>query len=64
MPIYEFRCPRCGHTFEELIFRQSEISELTCPKCGSQEIRQLMSAFSSGGNASSGKSSCGPGSFS
>lgn len=69
MPIYEFRCPRCGHQFEELIFRKSEIAELTCPECGSQEISQLMSSFASGGSdhgsgSSSTSRSCGPGSFS
>jgi len=69
MPIYEFRCPNCGHVFEELIFRQSEIEELTCPTCGSQGINRLMSSFASGGSSrseggGSTSRSCGPGSFS
>jgi putative FmdB family regulatory protein len=69
MPMYEFRCASCGHVFEELIFRQSEVDELQCPKCGVQNITKLMSSFSAGSSSqSAGGSSagggCGPGSFS
>ncbi len=34
MPIYELRCESCGHEFEELVFRRSEVETLTCPQCG------------------------------
>ncbi|PIX75902.1 MAG: hypothetical protein COZ38_03165 [Rhodocyclales bacterium CG_4_10_14_3_um_filter_68_10] len=66
MPIYEFRCPRCGHQFEDLVFRQSEIQELSCPRCGNQDVSQLLSTFSSskGQASSSGSKGCAPGSFS
>jgi putative FmdB family regulatory protein len=66
MPIYEFRCPSCGHQFEELVFRSTEIDELTCPKCGSTEITRVLSSFASGSTsrAGGGSSGCGPGSFS
>ena len=71
MPLYEFRCSSCGHVFEELIFRQSEVAELECPECGAQQVDKLMSSFSAGSaSRSSGSSSasaggaCGPGSFS
>jgi putative FmdB family regulatory protein len=68
MPIFEFRCQICGHLFEELVFRQGEIEELSCPKCGARQISQLLSSFAPAGSAkSSGGSSsgsCGPGSFS
>ena len=46
MPIYEFRCPSCGHVFEDLIFRRSDVEEVECPECGAQRVDQLMSAFS------------------
>jgi putative FmdB family regulatory protein len=66
MPLYEFRCASCGHQFEELIFKTSEMEELVCPKCGAQQVNQLMSAFSTTGSRSPGGSgsACGPGSFS
>ncbi len=32
MPLYDFRCPVCGHSFEEL--RSSQQDAPACPKCG------------------------------
>ena len=45
MPIYEYRCTKCGHEWS----RQEPLSEHggeqpACPKCGA-ESRQLLSAF-------------------
>jgi putative FmdB family regulatory protein len=68
MPMYEFRCAACDHTFEELIFHQSEMSSLVCPECGTTEVNLLMSSFATASArfpASGGSSKgCGPGSFS
>lgn len=72
MPIFEFRCPACGHTFEELVLRRSDREELVCPRCGAPNMDQMMSSFaagspSRGGSSSAGGSSggsCGSGSFS
>lgn len=35
MPIYVFRCKKCGHTFEELK-NWSNIGEVRCPKCNGE----------------------------
>jgi putative FmdB family regulatory protein len=45
MPIYEYKCRKCGYEFEEL---QSIASALltTCPKCGSKSIFRLISGGS------------------
>jgi putative FmdB family regulatory protein len=70
MPIYEFSCSSCKHDFEELVFKASEIDEVTCPECGTDHVSRKMSAFastpkSSGGATSSGSSAgCGTGGFS
>ena len=32
MPLYEYRCPSCGHTIEELVKIGQELY-LGCPKC-------------------------------
>ena len=60
MPIYEFKCRKCGSEFEELVFGSSE--DVACPKCESSSIERLMSAFAfkSGGKLtpSSGSSGC------
>ena len=42
MPLYDYRCPRCGHRFEELVFGSDKTVE--CPRCQAEAERQL-SAF-------------------
>ncbi len=51
MPIYEYRCAQCQETFEELVFNVAEIKELSCPRCGSDKVSKLMSAFATGSAA-------------
>ncbi|MGE5509166.1 MAG: FmdB family zinc ribbon protein [Chitinophagales bacterium] len=57
MPLYEFRCLKCGQRFEELCSRDARPA---CPKCGDAQTERLFSAFAtkSGGefrsNASGG----------
>ena len=43
MPIYEFECEKCHHTFEKLIF-PSEDKNPKCPECHSKKVKKLMSA--------------------
>lgn len=54
MPLYEFRCNKCGNVFEQLIFSSDEEEKLACPLCGERDTCRLMSLFSSG-SSSSGK---------
>lgn len=63
MPIYELRCESCGHQFEELVLRRSEIEELACPRCGTGKVGLLLSTFASATNrtASAGSTSLGAG---
>jgi len=42
MPIYEYQCNKCNHTFEQLQL-QSDASPQSCPKCG-DTVEKLMSA--------------------
>lgn len=44
MPIYEFRCKECGQKFEQR-FPTTEVSGVTCPQCGSEEVSRLLSLF-------------------
>jgi putative FmdB family regulatory protein len=41
MPIYEYRCKKCGCNFEELVFGDATPP---CPKCSSENTKKLMSA--------------------
>jgi putative FmdB family regulatory protein len=48
MPIYEFKCGKCGKEFERVVFG-SDTDEITCPDCDSSETRRLMSVFACSG---------------
>jgi putative FmdB family regulatory protein len=43
MPVYEYKCKKCGHTFERLQFRGEE--EARCPRCEGR-VTRIMSPFS------------------
>ncbi|HEX2998640.1 MAG TPA: zinc ribbon domain-containing protein [Armatimonadota bacterium] len=45
MPLYEFRCRECQHTFEIRTATMAVPEELACPKCGSKQLRRLISNF-------------------
>ena len=40
MPLYEFSCKKCDHTFEALVFGREAVA---CPECQSQKLEKLMS---------------------
>lgn len=47
MPIFEFKCNRCGKVFESLCFRSSGEDKGPCPSCGSEESEKVLSRFAS-----------------
>ena len=58
MPIYEFKCSKCGVFFEILVRNTAEEEELECPECKSTAFERIMSctnvAMGSEGGESSG----------
>jgi len=45
MPIFDFKCRRCGHEFESLIMKDGE--QVQCPECGSESVtRKTIALFS------------------
>ena len=47
MPMYDYKCTKCGTLFEELVMSSSVSDEqIKCPKCGhSRSERQLSAPF-------------------
>ena len=53
MPLYEYRCPDCGETFEKIV-RFSDADKMpVCPNCGEKNTRKLISAGAVIGTSSS-----------
>jgi len=58
MPIFDYRCKQCGHTFDALQ-KLGEAPLRKCPECGKAALEKLVSAPAlqvkgNGGSASSG----------
>jgi len=45
MPIYEYKCQKCNYQFEKLVWGEEKTK---CPKCGSENLKKLISGFSVG----------------
>ena len=42
MPIYDYHCAKCDHTFEKIVLSFS--TQVACPECRSKKVTQLISA--------------------
>jgi len=51
MPIYEYQCPDCGHRFELLRSFKDGRAPASCPRCGADESRRLLSVFAAPASA-------------
>ena len=39
MPIYEYKCPKCGEVFEKFAKSSESHKDAVCPKCGTESPR-------------------------
>jgi putative FmdB family regulatory protein len=49
MPLYEYRCERCGEIFEKLRRISEADTPAECPRCESAVARRILSTFATGG---------------
>jgi putative FmdB family regulatory protein len=49
MPIYEYRCEKCGQVNEFLILGRRE--QLSCKQCGGENLTKLLSAHNTSNSA-------------
>jgi putative FmdB family regulatory protein len=61
MPIYEFKCRKCGGLSEFRITSVSKAETISCKSCGSQDLERKFSApsISTAKSEPSGHSCCG-----
>lgn len=45
MPIYEYQCKKCGHTFDYLARTLADTAR-KCPKCGARNPQKQYATFS------------------
>ena len=69
MPLYEFKCLKCGEIIEMLFKRSDEKIKMKCTSCGSENLERVISTtnFSINGKSGAPKSksqtrTCGSGS--
>ncbi len=65
MPVYDYKCRKCGAEFEKFLRSMSAAAAVQCEKCGSSQVTKLITccAISSGGKtegsgSASSSSSC------
>ncbi|MFW5996839.1 MAG: FmdB family zinc ribbon protein [Verrucomicrobiota bacterium] len=56
MPIYEFKCKKCGHLFEYFAQKVNEKAS-ECPECGAAEVVKQFSTFNAADSGSSSEGS-------
>lgn len=57
MPIYDYKCPKCGHTFNKLI-SIDERDNVVCESCG-EKVERVYSGKCNFGSNALGKDGCG-----
>ncbi len=46
MPVYEYVCKDCKHSFEKVLtFTEHDKNEVRCPKCNSRNVEQDVAEF-------------------
>ena len=54
MPMYEYRCKKCGERFEMLRRMSDADTDLVCPECQLEEVERMISSFAAGGCSPAG----------
>ena len=52
MPLYEYKCSKCGHLFSKLVWSPSDEKDLKCPLCEETRVERQISSVGSCGSGS------------
>ena len=56
MPMYDYKCKKCGHEFENLVSFSIEDKDVECPSCNNKGSKRLLCAPNISTNANGGSS--------
>jgi len=42
MPLYNYKCPKCGHLMEKFQHKPTDVLEITCEECGTPECEKQL----------------------
>ena len=45
MPLFEYRCRKCGKKFAKLVGMTADSTDPACPSCGGKDLTKLISRF-------------------
>jgi len=45
MPVYEYKCQKCGQQFEITCHLSERDEQAVCPECGSKDVQPVISSF-------------------
>jgi len=57
MPIFEYKCEKCGHV-EEFLEKLTEAANHMCAKCKDVKMKKKFSTFSCGDSSSQASNTC------
>lgn len=66
MPVYSYKCKKCGQNFDILVKGSGQENKLQCPSCKSEDVEKVFSSFGVGktnSNTSTNVNGCSGGSF-
>jgi putative FmdB family regulatory protein len=55
MPMYEYACQSCQGTFTKLRRMDQNDQDISCPSCGTEEVKRKLSVFASFSKSSGGE---------
>lgn len=61
MPLYQYECATCGHTFEVLAMRPTAEPTEPCPECGSEKVERTIGLPARTATDSDSQANCGVG---
>ncbi len=54
MPIYEYKCEKCGTIDEVLLLKEGDADDIKCSSCASTDMKKIMSAHNTGSSQGGG----------